>query len=59
MQKFEKRMIGDEAKYMCDKCDYTGSSNRSVKMHWGKKHRKEALYSGCWEAPKIALLGSY
>ena len=42
MQKLEKRMIGDEAKYMCDKCDYTGRSNRSVKMHWGKKHRREA-----------------
>ena len=41
MQKFEKKMIGGEARFLCDKCDYNASSIRSVKMHWGKKHRRD------------------
>ena len=41
MQNFERKMVGDVAKFLCDKCDYTAITNRAVKMHWGKKHRRE------------------
>ena len=42
LQQFESKMIGDEAKFMCDRCEFTGNTNRSVKLHWSKKHRREA-----------------
>ena len=41
MQNFDRKMVGDIAKFLCDKCDYTANSNRAVKMHWAKKHRRE------------------
>ena len=39
---FETKMVGGEVKWLCDKCDYTGRSNIAVKMHWTRKHRREA-----------------
>ena len=42
MQKFETKMVGDELKFVCDKCDHTANTNRAVKGHWNKKHRREA-----------------
>ena len=41
MQNFDRKMVGDIAKFLCDKCDYTANSNRAVKTHWAKKHRRE------------------
>ena len=42
MQKFETKMVGGELKFVCDKCDHTANTNRAVKGHWNKKHRREA-----------------
>ena len=41
IQEFETKIIEAEAKWLCDLCDYTGTSNKSVKQHWTKKHRRE------------------
>ena len=42
LQQFETKMVGDEAKFACDRCDFMGNTNRAVKLHWSKKHRREA-----------------
>ena len=42
LQQFEYKMIGDQAKFLCDRCEYNANTNRSVKLHWSKKHRREA-----------------
>ena len=41
LQNFEVKLIGDEARFMCDRCEYTGPSNKAVKGHWTRKHRRE------------------
>ena len=38
---FEVKLIGDEDKFMCDRCDYIGATNKAVKGHWTRKHRRE------------------
>ena len=42
MQPFETKMVGDEAKFVCDKWEFMANTNKAVKTHWNKKHRKEA-----------------
>ena len=45
-----QEVVGDEVKFLCDKCGYKGPSKKSVKMHMGKKHRGEKKES---EGPRI------
>ena len=42
MQQFETKMVGGEAMFLCDRCDYMKATNRAVKAHWTRKHRREA-----------------
>ena len=42
MQKFKTKRIDGNVKFVCDRCDHTGNTNRAVKTHWNKKHRREA-----------------
>ena len=41
LQKFEVKMIGGEAKVLCDKCDFVANNMRTVRTNWSKKHRRE------------------
>ena len=34
-------VVGDEVKFLCDHCNYKGSSKTAVRMHIAKKHRGE------------------
>ena len=42
MQKFEVKMIGGEAKVLCDKCEFKANNMGTVRNHWNKKHKREA-----------------
>ena len=44
--KIRQEIVGDEVKFLCDKCGYKGPSKKSVKMHMGKKHRGEKRTRG-------------
>ena len=41
IKEFETKMVGDDAKWLFDICEYEGPSNQAVKTHWTKKHRRE------------------